>query len=154
MLLNYLDPETFLNLKTTFPKCEPEYPYVEHLPGLTLAFKSKCYLVKKGGKGSRLLSKFNGSPNEKHPQPSLYNDVVIMALENHAPFSYDSNRVNQYCFHLTPDLSPSLFPFVKPGDIFPKLQVEAGLSYPNGRVYPSVVFHNSAGRIKYIGLEN
>jgi hypothetical protein len=157
MLINYLDPETLLNLKATLPdlmiNCKPEYPHVEHLPGLTFAYKSKCYLVKKGGKGSRLLSKFNSSPNEKHPQRVLYEDVVVMALEKHTPYSYQS-KTEETVFDIAYQTSrrdPLLFPYVKPGDVFSKLQTGSTEGYHCGRIdiLPSVVFANSAGRMKY-----
>jgi hypothetical protein len=125
---------------------------VKHLPGLSFAFKSKCYLVKKGGRGSRLLSKFNGTPNEKHPQPSLYNDVVVMALEKHTPYSYQSNENNKV-YDITSERAkrdPIIIPDVKPGDIFSKLQTgSTELIVPRPSVITSVVFHNSASRIKY-----
>jgi len=170
-LLRYLDPEALLNLKATLPdlmeKCKPEYPHVEHLPGLTLAFKSKCYLVKKGGKGSRLLSQSRAGQNEDYRRcnrdksavrPCLYEGVVIMSLDNHRPFSYETNEDNKYHLHYNQVVAsnPFSFPYVKPGDIFSKLQTGdvrvcslLGSEHTVHRVLPSVVFANSAGRFKY-----
>jgi len=171
MLLNYLDPETLLHLKETFPKCKPEYPHVERLPGLTFAYKSKHLLADNreypNGFGSyndgygtqRVRSRVYRETSPS--RPCQYNGVVILSLENHHPFSYESNDGEiYYSYNITHGNAfrePFTFPLVKPGDVFLRLQTWVSTEYfsnPDNiriieRYIPAVAFITETYRIKY-----
>lgn len=173
MLLNYLDPETLLHLKETFPtrmrRCVLDYPYIERLPGLTFAYKTN----------NKLLTNHehpDGFPQYRVPRqshrlrnrstvipPCQYNGVFILAIENHHPYSYetiDGDEYYQYnTTHGTRMREPFTFPFVKPGDVF--LKVETWSSKVFGKlailiesIMPTLSFITNTARLTYHYIDN
>jgi len=168
-LLRYLDPETFLHLKETFPKCIPEYPYIEKLPGLTFAYKTN----------NKLLTNHehpDGFPRYRVPRqshrlrnrstvipPSQYRGVFILSIDNHHPYSYetiDGEEFYQYNItHETRMREPFAFPFVKPGDVFLKVETWSSkafgkLAIPIESIIPILSFITDTARFKYHYIDN
>jgi hypothetical protein len=171
MMLNYLAPDALLHLKKTFPKCNPEYPHIERLPGLTFAYKTKEVLTK-NREYPNGFDPYNDGVGEKRVRGRIYRDtsnnrpceyhgVFILSIERHHPYSYETNDGDTYYrYNITHEndfREPFIFPLVKPGDVFFRLQTWVSRVYftnPKGfaineRRIPTVVFLNEADRIKY-----
>lgn len=161
MLINYLDPETLLHLKESFPKCMPEYPHIEKLPGLIFAYKTKEVLTKNREYPSG-LSYFRNPPAIPQFQ---YHGVFILSIENHHPYSFETNGTEDVYYqynqtHQTRHREPFSFPFVKPGDVFLSLQtwVSEASSLadsidPTTLSIPTTAFITDTYRLKYYYIQ-